>query len=92
MNIIFLTVIQISVCSTSISIPNIVATVDRKQESASVLSCIKETYNHYALQRENLSDRMPLSTGQIRALCIAIANSKISVRSNRKCSQAKHEI
>ena len=55
MNTILLVVIQISV-STSISIPNIVATVHCKQESANVLSCMKETFNHYAIRKE-ISDK-----------------------------------
>jgi hypothetical protein len=83
MNTILLVVIQISV-STSISLPNIVATVHRKQESANVLSCMEKTFNHYAIQKENPSDRMPLSTSQIRALCIATAIPTISDKTDGK--------
>jgi hypothetical protein len=82
MNRILFTLTQISICSASG--PNIVAEVDHKQESASLLSCIKETTNHYTLQKENPSDRMALSSGQIRQLCIASANSKISDQSDKK--------
>jgi hypothetical protein len=79
---IFFTVIQISICLASGS--KIVAEVDHEQKSADLLSCIKETTDHYTLQKENPSDRMALYSSQIHQLCIASSNSKISDQSDKK--------
>ena len=54
------------------------------QGSADLKSCVNKTTKHYILQKDDPSDRMPLTSSQIYQLCLASSNSKITDENDQK--------